>query len=508
MGKRIAYLRKSRVDLELEKTMNIDTLSRHREIIKQTALNNEVVIDCWLEEVVSGETIEARPKIQELLREVESGNVDEVFVVDIDRLARGDTADQGRISKAFQFSNTKIVTPVKIYDPNNEFDEDFFEFGLFMSRREYKIINKRLNRGRLSSVNEGKFVGSVCPYGYSKEKLQGQKGYKLIPLESEAKIVKIIFQKACEKLGSQNIANYLNKIGVKPRKSNEWSYSTIRDIIQNPVYYGMIKWNWRKVEKKMINGVVYKSRPKHKDYILVEGLHEALITKEVYDFANNNLKQKNSNFVRNDEEIQNPLMGLITCSICGRTMQRRNYRSGHIDGLVCPRPHCKNVGSHLYLVEQKIVDSLKDILKEYNSIIENFNNDDTIVNSTNEEIIGIINREIDKLENQLNKAYDLLEQGIYDSNTFLERTKLLKRQIEKLKDEKKKNSISSKTEKIEKIKDVIPNIEYALKTYNKDLSPEDKNNLLKNIIDHVEYLKYKKGRGHEDEFTLKIKVKL
>ena len=78
----------------------------------------------------------------------------------------------------------------------------------------------------------------------------------------------------------------------------------------------------------------------------------------------------------------------------------------------------------------------------------------------------------------------------------------------KAKDEKKKNSISSKTEKIEKIKDVIPNIEYALKTYNKDLSPEDKNNLLKNIIDHVEYLKYKKGRGHEDEFTLKIKVKL
>lgn len=507
MRKKVAYLRKSRADLELENVTGEDTLKRHREIIKKFAEQNSVVLDYFYEEVVSGETIQARPKIQELLREIEKNNIDEVYVIDVDRLARGDTEDQGRISKTFKFANTKIVTPGKTYDPNNEFDEEYFEFGLFMSRREYKTINRRLNRGRLSSVNEGKFVGSVCPYGYTKEKLKGQKGYKLIPLEEEAKVVKIIFQKASKGLGSQNIANYLNNLGVMPRKSIDWSYSTIRDIIKNPVYLGMIKWNQRRTEKKMINGIIYKSRPKHEDYILVKGLHEPLITKEVYDIANKTITQNKKNSVRNDKELQNPLAGLIKCSICGRTMQRRNYRSGHIDGLICPRPHCKNVGSHLYLIEEKVIQSLNDILKEYIEIVDNFDKDDKIDDEADENTINLLNIEIAKLEQQLNKAYDLLEQDIYDNNTFLNRSNSLKEKIAVLKKEKKRY-ISSSSNKINKIKNIIPNIKKVTDNYNNDLDADKKNKLLNAIIDHIDYLKIKKGKGHEDEFSLKIKIKL
>ena len=47
------------------------------------------------------------------------------------------------------------MTPSKTYDPENEFDEEYFEFGLFMSRREYKTINRRLQRGRAASIKEG-----------------------------------------------------------------------------------------------------------------------------------------------------------------------------------------------------------------------------------------------------------------------------------------------------------------------------------------------------------------
>ena len=503
-----AYLRKSRADLDLEKNSGLDTLKRHKDIILTTAKNMNITIDKWYQEVVSGETIEARPEIQKMLLEVEQGVYNGIFVVDVDRLARGDTADQSRISKAFSFSSTNIITPSKIYNPNNEADEDFFEFGLFMSRREYKIINKRLSRGRTSSVNEGKYVGSIPPYGYAKEKLKGEKGFKLVPLEDEAKVIKIIFDKASNNIGSQTIADYLNNLGAKPRKNNEWSYSTIISIIQNPVYYGMIKWNWRKTEKKMINGIVYKSRPKHKDFILVKGLHEPLITKEIYDKANNLRSNKNGKSVRNDKEVQNPLMGLVYCGVCGRTMQRRNYRSGHIDGLVCPRPHCKNAGSHLYLVEEKIVVSLKDILKEYKSIIKDYdkNIQEPIVANNNE--LEIITKELEKLNSQLDKTYDLLEQGIYDNNTFIERSKSLKIKISELEKNKQKYNTNSKRNKIEQIKNVIPNIKNVLDNYNNNLSPKEKNELLTSIIDKVEYLKFKKGKGHEDEFSLKIKVKL
>lgn len=501
-----AYLRKSREDLELEKNSGVDTLQRHRDIIQKTAEYMNITIDKWFEEVISGETISARPKIQQLLREIEQGLYEGVLVVDVDRLARGDTADQSRISKCFSFSETKIITPTKVYDPNNEADEEYFEFGLFMSRREYKIINRRLNRGRLASVMEGKWVCSICPYGWTKEKLKGQKGYKLIPFDPEYKVLRLMYDMKLAKKGSQFISDYLNNLGIKSRTGKEWTYNQVDDIIANPVNYGMIRWNYRKMEQKMVDGIVYTSRPVHNDCILVKGLHDGVVTKEEFDIANADKGNKRPS-VRKDHQVHNPLMGLVKCSVCGRTMQRRNYRSGYVDGLVCPRSHCKNVGSHLYLVEEKILESLKQILKEYKNIIIDYkSSEDKGVNS-NTSAITTINNRISKLKKQLSKAYDLLEQEVYDNNTFLERSRYLNNEIEKLQLEKKNYQPTQKSQ-LEKMKDMIPNIEKVLDSYNNNLTPEEKNKLLSSIISNIDYLKFKKGRGYEDSFSLKITIKL
>ena len=113
---------------------------------------------------------------------------DGVLVVEVERLARGDTIDQGVVSRAFQYSDTKIITPSKVYDPNNEFDEEYFEFGLFMSRREYKTIKRRLNAGRISSVKEGKYCGNRPPYGYERVKLEHEKGFSLRPIPRKQRL--------------------------------------------------------------------------------------------------------------------------------------------------------------------------------------------------------------------------------------------------------------------------------------------------------------------------------
>lgn len=68
--------------------------------------------------------------------------------MEVERLGRGNTLDQGIILNAFKYSSTKIITPMKSYDPNDEFDEVYFEFSQFMSRREYKTILRRMQRGR------------------------------------------------------------------------------------------------------------------------------------------------------------------------------------------------------------------------------------------------------------------------------------------------------------------------------------------------------------------------
>ncbi|MCD8334946.1 MAG: recombinase family protein [Clostridiales bacterium] len=139
-----------------------ETLKRHEAILDKMANDRGYCIAKTYYEVVSGESIAARPEIQKMLEEVSAGLYAGVLVVDVERLARGNGADQAYISQVFQFSGPKIITPTKVYDPSNEFDEEYFEFGLFMSRREYKTINRRLIRRRDSSASEGKYLGSIA----------------------------------------------------------------------------------------------------------------------------------------------------------------------------------------------------------------------------------------------------------------------------------------------------------------------------------------------------------
>ena len=187
------YLRKSRADMEAEARGEGETLARHERILLDLAKKMKLNITQIYKELVSGESIASRPVMQQLLSEVEQELWEGVLVVEVERLARGDTIDQGIVAQTFKYSNTSIITPTKVYNPNNEFDEEYFEFGLFMSRREYKTIKRRLEQGRIMSVKEGKYIANVPPYGYQRQKLQGEKLY-LVPDPQRAETVKLIFE--------------------------------------------------------------------------------------------------------------------------------------------------------------------------------------------------------------------------------------------------------------------------------------------------------------------------
>ena len=156
------YLRKSRKDLDAEAMGEGETLSAILDILKTLAKRMKLNVVKVYAEVVSGESIDARPQMQELLGDVETGIYDGVLVVEVERLARGDTSDQGRVAKTFKFSNTLIITPSKTYDPNNEFDEEYFEFGLFMSRREYQD-HPPSSGCRIRCLPPGREVHRQCP---------------------------------------------------------------------------------------------------------------------------------------------------------------------------------------------------------------------------------------------------------------------------------------------------------------------------------------------------------
>ena len=215
-----AYMRKSQAD-DPNEPIEL-TLSKHKSRLLETAKKyninpNQIV---FFEEVVSGDTLAERPQAQALLKEINDNNFKGVFVVAVDRLSRGDSMDQGIINNSFYYSNTLIITPDKIFDiTNNEMDREQLEFGLFMSKREYNLIKRRMYQGRLDNVKKGFFVGSTPPFGYDKVRSE-EKGFILVP-NDDAKFVKEMFNMIINGDGAVNIAKYLNSMGILPKRSTK-----------------------------------------------------------------------------------------------------------------------------------------------------------------------------------------------------------------------------------------------------------------------------------------------
>jgi len=165
----IVYLRKSRSDDPLLTVEEV--LEKHETILDEWAerhLGAKIPEENKFREVVSGETIEDRPEVKEVLRLVESPKYKAILVVEVQRLSRGDLEDAGRLIKLLRWSNTLVITPQKTYNLQDEYDRDAFERELKRGNEFLEYQKKIMGRGRNLSVSQGNFIGSIAPYGYNK----------------------------------------------------------------------------------------------------------------------------------------------------------------------------------------------------------------------------------------------------------------------------------------------------------------------------------------------------
>lgn len=489
----VMYLRKSRADIELEANGEMETLARHEKILLDIAKKQKLNITAIYKEIVSGETISARPVMQKLIEEVEAGKWNGVLVMEIERLARGDTIDQGIVARSFKAENTKIITPTKTYDPSNEFDEEYFEFGLFMSRREYKTINRRIQRGRIQSAKDGKYLGSVPPFGYDKVKIENDKGYTLKP-NDEADAVRLIYDMYTNGDGCTVIANKLDKLHIKPRIGEYWSRASIMDILKNPVYKGKICWS------------------KGNQNILVDGLHLPIIDKDIFGSVQNIRESQTHTPTKANFELRNPFAGLIYCKKCGAMLTRLGITSHcNYDTIKCSNRYCNNVSAPIYLVEKRLILELWKWFEKYKvTIADNELDDISKLELAKKESIKQMHGDVEKINIQIEKTYELLEQGIYTTEIFLLRSETLTN---------KKSALLKAISELEseiKRSDNLPRIDISatetlLNTYFKLDSIEGKNRILKTLLNRIEYGKdtpNRRGHRENDNFQLRLYPKL
>lgn len=499
------YLRKSRADAEAEKLGEGETLARHKKILTELAARKGFYVGKIYQEIVSGETIAARPQIQALIEDCYAGKYRGIIVVEISRLSRGNQGDAQTILDCLKFANKNngmlVVTPTKTYDiAHNSDDEEYMEFELFMSRREYKMIKKRMDRGRKQAVVEGNYMGSYRPYGY--DILKTKRGRTLLPNADEAPIVKMIFDwTVTDNWTPGKIARRLTAMGVPTYSGDpEWSVATVKTILTNPTYTGKVRWNDRMQVKTMVDGQLVTSRPRsnHTDhYMLFDGKHKAIIDDEIFQAASARFY---SDKTKANLKLQNPLAGLLVCQKCGKAMGYQSYNARGAAPRMLHRQSklCKVKSALAEDVIKAVSHSLRLYIADFELRVDNL---PSVDENTIQGQLEALQKEQRKVEKKLAKLFDAWEDDQISDNEFVERKAVNNEKIEAIK--KQMDDLESSVPEKEEYEEKIMSLSDALAALEDDSIDADiKNEYLKQIVDRIEY-----SRENNTEFILDIFLK-
>ncbi|WP_313799063.1 recombinase family protein [Cytobacillus sp.] len=503
-----AYLRKSRKDIEEEKKhaeagQHYNTLDRHRsQLLELAKLKNIRIVEIF-EEVVSGEFISERPEMQKMLREVEMGSVDAILCMDLDRLGRGDMVDQGTIYRILKNSETVIITPTEIIDPQDENQELTFSIKSLIAREELKTIVKRMQRGRRQSTKEGKSITRKPPYGYLRDE-----NLRLYPDPVTSWVVELIFNKAANGVGQRTIAEELDQLNIKPPESDQWEHTTVGRILRNEVYIGNIIWG--RVNHIKIDGKYQKKKLPRENWQITENAHLAIIDKDLFFKINHDLKKRWPVPLARNCVLSNPLAGIVICSNCGKTMIRFPRPDRPNDMIRCSNHKCKGIqkGVSFALLEEKIIHTLENFIEEFELPKEEKKKGKSLIKLKEKALFGL-EKEKKEIVVQNENIHELLEKGIYNIETFLQRQRVIKEKLEQV--EAKITDLRSEIDWEYKQKEanvtLLPRIKNVLDVYHTTSDVEKKNKLLKTVIEKVIFTR-KKEWTKRDQFEIELYTRI
>lgn len=490
------YLRKSQSDQPDESTEEV--LAKHRRMLMELAASMGVRIsdiDIY-EEVVSGESLYARPEMLRLLEQVEAGAYDGVFCMDIDRLGRGSMAEQGVILETFRASETLIICPGKTYDLTNDADEELTEMKALFARFELKMIRKRMRRGLMQTIEAGGYVANQ-PYGYRKCTVGKLPSLEID--EDQAVFIRHIYKRYLEGVGAQTIAEELNAMGSVPNRSAKWNRNTVRHVLRNPTYAGKIAWNRvKRYKPTKQNPRPYAKHQKMEDWIMVDGLHPAIIPWEEWTRAQDIRKGR---YIpsQNHGQVANVMAGLIVCGNCGHNMQRMGANRGDAR-ILCTEKGC--IPSTKYdLVEERLLANLEHIRDDLQIEVQQAEAPD---------ISGLlverktVEAKLKKIASRMDTLHELLEDGTYDRATFKERMAKAEAEqcalLEQQADVEKRIQAALSRDKVI----ILNRLTNMLQLY-PTLDNEAKNQILKAVVDHAVYSKDPKTKPMD--FNLQVYLK-
>lgn len=333
------------------------------------------IVDAKVDDGFTGTNFD-RPGFQQLLREMEEKTINCIIVKDLSRFGR-DYIECGRyIEREFAIAKIRfiaVVDGIDTLDGNGYANSLMIPVKNLMNDLYSSDISAKIRSSNDALRRNGEYIGAFPVYGYRKSTTLK---HQLIVDEYPASIVRFIFSQRIKGRSYSWIANELNKRGVQSpmeykktegirlrtsfatAEKSDWSAQSIKRIITNKIYTGCL-------QQKKQTTLNHKLRKRivlpESDWICYENAHEAIISNDIFEAANN---------IRN-KPIQNDgnfFSGLIYCSNCGREMK---YHISVVNGKRYESYRCLSChGRERVSVSKKKLENT--VLKTLNIYIETF----------------------------------------------------------------------------------------------------------------------------------------
>lgn len=481
------YIRLSKEDEEKEKYSESESIQNQRVLLMQYIKENKLnFVSEYVDDGVSGTSFD-RPGFNKMIEDIENGKINMVITKDLSRLGR-DYVQTGLYTETyFPEHNVRYIAILDNIDTGlDSANNDIAPFKSILNEMYAKDTSKKINSVLQSKRQQGEYLGTA-PYGYKKDP---DNKYHLIIDEEAAEVVRTIFRKFLEGMGTMQIADYLSeqKIPIpsdynKRNRGNKsityglWAQSTVRFILSNEIYTGTVVQGKRK--KVSFKSKKFVDVPEE-NWIRKEDMHETIISKDEFKRVSRLLEEtKGSRVVQNDYLFK----GLLKCFDCkGYIGIRSPDKNGNIYGR-CQRygrygkfDICSPHNFNYQVFEENMLQVLKEVCRQYSDkkrleeIAKNSKSkQDKEMDLKNK--LKTYNTEIEKQNRKLELLYEDRLSEIITVESYIENANKIKSEIIDLQNRIKEinnelngeESKNNKNERLDKLVDEFLNMESPTK---------------------------------------------
>ena len=297
-------------------------------------------IDVYIDDGYSGTNFN-RPGVQRLIEDAKAKRINLILVKDLSRFGRNYIEFGQYTDYLFPSIGCRFIALNNGIDTmSNNGSTDVMCFLNLFNEFYSRDTSKKVKAVKRACAENGKFMGTYPAYGYKRDP---EDKHHLVIDEGTAPVVCRIFSMRAAGMGFHTIAVQLNEEGVPspgmlyyqrkgkedPRRVNhKWASETVRQIVRNEVYIGnMVQGKTGTISyknKKLI------SKPED-EWIRVEGTHEAIISRDVWDTVQS-IDRKRVRKNAASDGIRSIFTGLVYCADCGFKMRNHTEKFTYKDG--------------------------------------------------------------------------------------------------------------------------------------------------------------------------------